>query len=128
MKHIHLFFILITICAVLAGCTTTTPVCITSSVTPMYGKTVSENLGKCEGSDTAFSFLGIFMFGRPDLDTAIGEALAQKGGDTLINVRCYETSRYFLLFGTTTAVVEGDAVKFGEPEPVKGSEKKGRAK
>lgn len=128
MKHIRLLFILIIACGVLTGCSTTTPVCITSSVTPMSGKTVAENLGKCEGSDTAYSFLGLFMFGRPDLESAIKEALAQKGGDTLINVRCYETSRYFLLFSTTTAVVEGEAVKFGEPEQLKGTEKKGRAK
>ena len=91
----------------------------------MAGKTVAENLGKVQGSDTAFSFLGLFMFGRPDIDMAIKDALQSKSGDTLINVRCYETSRWFLLLGTNTVIVEGEAVKFGAaPE----NEKKGRGK
>lgn len=120
MKHIRISFLLISVILIIAGCSTS-PVCVTSSVTPLSGKTVAENLGKCSGSDTAYSFLGLFMFGRPDLDHAIREALSEKKGDTLINVRCYETTRYFLLFGTNTVVVEGEAVKFGSDEtPVKG--------
>jgi hypothetical protein len=90
----------------------TAPVCVTSSVTPMQGKVIIENLGKAEGSDTAVSILGLYMIGRPDLDLAIKNALAVKGGDTLINVRCYETSGYFLLFSINTVKVEGEAVKF----------------
>lgn len=128
MNNIKMIVLLVTSAALLTGCSTS-PVCVTSSVTPMYGKTVSENLGKIEGSDTAYSFLGLFMFGRPDLDLAIKEAVEQKKADTLINVRCYETSRYFLLFGTTTVTVEGEAVKFGADESEsKGSDKKGRVK
>jgi hypothetical protein len=120
MKHIKIIFLMAVVTIIITGCSTS-PVCVTSSVTPMSGKTVAENLGKCSGSDTAFSFLGLFMFGRPDLDIAIREALDDKKGDPLINVRCYETTRYFLLFGTNTVIVEGDAVKFGAVEiPVKG--------
>lgn len=120
MKHIRIITLLALLAITITGCSTS-PVCITSSVTPMSGKTVVENLGKCSGSDTAYSFLGLFMFGRPDLDHAIRGALSEKKGDTLINVRCYETTRYFLLFGTNTVVVEGEAVKFGSDEtPVKG--------
>jgi len=120
MKHIKIIFLMAVLTITITGCSTS-PVCVTSSVTPMSGKTVAENLGKCSGSDTAYSFLGLFMFGRPDLDIAIKEALVEKKGDTLINVRCYETTRYFLLFGTNTVVVEGEAVKFGTDEvPVKG--------
>lgn len=120
MKHIRIVTLLAVLAITITGCSTS-PVCVTSSVTPMSGKTVAENLGKCRGNDTAYSFLGLFMFGRPDLDIAIREALAEKKGDTLINVRCYETTRYFLLFGTNTVVVEGEAVKFGTDEaPAKG--------
>jgi len=90
----------------------TSPICATSSVTPMQGKVISENLGKAEGRDTAFSILGLYMIGRPDLGIAIDEALKKKGGDTLINVSCYETFGWFLLFSTNTVKVEGEAVKF----------------
>lgn len=120
MKHVKLSIILTVLILSIAGCSTS-PVCVTSSVTPMSGKTVSENMGRCEGSDTAWSFLGLFMIGRPDLDVAIKDALARSGGDTLVNVRCYETSRYFFLFSLTTVTVEGEAVKFSPDEvPVKG--------
>ncbi len=120
MKYIKIIVFLAVLTITITGCSTS-PVCVTSSVTPVNGKTVAENLGKCSGSDTAYSFLGLFMFGRPDLDIAIKEALVEKKGDTLINVRCYETTRYFLLFGTNTVIVEGEAVKFGSDEtPVKG--------
>jgi len=111
MKHIILSVLTIVSVALLAGCSTS-PVCVTSSVTPMGGKIVAENLGKCSGCDTAYSVLGLFMYGKPDLDLAIQNALEEKKGDTLINVRCYETSRYYILFGSNTVVVEGEAVKF----------------
>ena len=94
----------------------TVPVCVTSSITPMQGKSISENLGKTEGTDTAFSILGLYMIGRPDLDASIKNALSVRGGDTLINVNCYETWAWFLLFSTTTVKVEGEAVKFAAPE------------
>jgi len=97
---------------ILLNACSTTPVCVTSSVTPMEGKVITENLGKTEGSDTAFSILGLFMIGRPELDLAIKEAVSKKGGDTLINVSCYETWGYFLLGSVNTVRVEGEAVKF----------------
>jgi hypothetical protein len=102
----------------------TAPVCVTSSVTPLQGKTITENLGKTKGSDSAFSILALYMIGRPDLDAALKEAIQAKGGDTLINVRCYETWSWFILFSITTVKVEGDAVKLGAAEPaVKGKKK-----
>ena len=120
-KHL----IIITLCAgafFTASCSTA-PICATSSVTPLQGKTVAENLGKTSGADSAFSILGLYMIGRPDLDTAIGKAIAAKGGDTLINVRCYQTDSYFLLFSITKVTVEGEAVKFSQENAVKGKTK-----
>lgn len=120
MKHIGITSLLIVLILIIAGCTTS-PVCVTSSVTPMSGKTITQNLGKCEGKDAAYSVLGLFMLGRPDLDLAIKDALSQKGGDTLVNVRCYETLNYFLLFSINTVTVEGEAVKFSADEvPARG--------
>ncbi len=111
MKKITIYTALAAVIFILNACSTS-PVCVTSSITPMQGKVVTENLGKTDGTDTAYSILGLYMIGRPDLDIAIKEALAKKGGDTLINVSCYETWGYFLLGSFTTVKVEGEAVKF----------------
>ncbi len=105
-------------CVMFIGCSTS-PICVTDSVTPLQGKTITEKLGQCSGSDTAWSFLGLYMFGRPDIDEAIKEAVASKGADTIINVRCYEKWGYFLFFSTSTVIVEGEAVKLGSPETEK---------
>lgn len=125
MKRVIVYLAVITAALILNGCVTS-PVCVTSSLTPLQGKTVTENLGPCTGSDTAWSILGIYMIGRPDINLAILEALDSKKGDTMINVRCYETYGYFVLFGTTTVTVEGDAVKFAEPAVAE--DKKGKGK
>ncbi len=95
---------------------TTSPVCVTSSVTPLNGKNITENLGRVKGSDATFSLFGLFMLGRPDTGFAIKDALEQKGGDTLINVSVYETWGYFLFGSVNIVKVEGDAVKLGPVE------------
>ncbi len=121
------FFIILAIATslVITACSTS-PVCVTSTLTPLQGKTVTENLGQCSGSDSAYSILGIYMIGRPDINIAIQKALDSKKGDTLINVRCYETYVYFLFASKTIVTVEGDAIKFAEPAVAE--EKKGKGK
>lgn len=101
----------------------TVPISATSTLTPLEGKTVAENLGKTKGTDSAFSVLGLYMIGRPDIDLAMKEALAAKQADTLINVRLYQRWSYFLLFDYTTVIVEGDAVKFAPEKGAKGGAK-----
>jgi len=96
-----------------AGCTTT-PVCLAPSITPLEGKTVGANLGPAEGSDWTFSVLGLFMAGRPDIGKAVNNALSSSGGDTLINVYCYEVYHYYFLFSTNKVVVQGNAVKLSD--------------
>lgn len=96
-----------------ASCSTT-PICVTSSVTPIQNKLITENLGKTSGTDSALSILGIYMIGRPDIDTALERAKLSKNADTLINVRCYETYGYYLLFSISTVRIEGDAVKLAD--------------
>jgi hypothetical protein len=115
MKQIIIISAILTVILITGSCTTS-PICVTSSVTPLQGKVITENLGKTEGRDTAFSLLGLYMIGQPDLDIAIQDAVKLKRGDTLINVRCYETFAWFVLFSTTTVKVEGDAVKLGTAE------------
>ena len=97
-------------------CCITTPVCVTSSTSPIPDAVVIEDLGPAEGKSGTWSVLELWMVGRPDLNEAIADALRKKGGDALINVRCYETTRHFLLFSITTVYVSGDAVKFKKAE------------
>lgn len=113
---------------ILLAVSCTTPVCITSSVTPLQNKTISENLGKTKGSDTAYAVFGLYMIGRPDLDLAIQEAIKLAGGDTLINVRCYETCTWLLLLSINTVTVEGEAVKLGSTGTESAQKVKGKKK
>jgi hypothetical protein len=110
--------------SLLSACITS-PICATSSVTPMQNKVITENLGPVSGEDSTYSVLGIYMISRPDIDKAIASALKSKDADTLINVRCYETTSYFVLFSKSTIRVEGEAVKtsIDIKEPVKGKTK-----
>lgn len=125
MKKIIQLIAVFIICAMFAGCSTV-PICVTSSITPLQDKTVTENLGQCSGSSSAYSILGLFMIGRPDINEAISNALDTKKGDTLINVRCYEKTSNFIIFTISTVIVEGEAVKFGQAAA--GEEKKGKGK
>ncbi len=125
VKRLIRYTVIIFLGFIISGCSTS-PVCVTSSLTPLQGKTVTGNLGECSGSDTAWSILGIYMIGRPDINRAVQKALDSKKGDTMINVRCYETYSYFLFFSTSTVTVEGDAIKFAEPAVAE--EKKGKGK
>jgi len=103
----------IAISAALSGCSTT-PISMAASNTPLQGIQVKENLGKTEGTNSAVSVLGLFMIGHPDLEIALKAAIKAKEGDALINIRCYESYKYFLIFSLTTVIVEGEAVKFAD--------------
>ena len=107
--------------AAMAGCSTV-PIASTSSATPLAGKTITENLGKVKGSDSAWSVLGLYMIGRPDIDAAMKQALESNGGDALTNVRLYKRWSYFVVVDCTTVIVEADAVKLAQDKaaPSKG--------
>ncbi|MCX7679170.1 MAG: hypothetical protein N2316_08110 [Spirochaetes bacterium] len=92
----------------------TTPLCISPSTIPIHGKMNLEKLGKTSGSSHAWSIFGLWMIGRPDMKIAIDEALRTKNAMALIDITCYETWRYFLLFSITTVYVEGEAVRIVE--------------
>mgnify|MGYP000877780282 CR=1 FL=1 len=99
-----------------------TPMGMTSSSTPLEGKTIVKNLGKAEGRSSSWSLLGVWSMGRPDIDAAIGEAVKSKNGDALINVRWYEKTTYLVLASITTVIVTGDVVAF-EAEASAGTKK-----
>jgi hypothetical protein len=50
--------------------------------------------------------------------------MEKKSGDTLINVSCYETYSWFILFSRTTVLIEGDAVKLIPDNSINKSQKR----
>jgi len=92
----------------------TTEVARQASTIPIAPSMEVRDLGPTRGSSTAWSFLGLWMWGRPETGAAMDEAVREKGGDALVDVRCYQTWRWFVLFTTTTVYVEGKAVKLSE--------------
>jgi len=110
--------------AVMIVSCSTVPVALTSSNTPLLNKTIGKNLGKTAGSDGTWSFLGLWMYDRPDIDEAIAEALGDKGGNALINVRCYRSFTYWVLFSWHSVKVEGEAVMLKDAEEPDAKKKK----
>ncbi len=114
MKAFKLFTLHASVAAVILSGSSciTAPVCLTPSTTHIQEKTALQKLGQTDGSSSAWSVLGLWMIGRPDIAGAIDEAVRKKDADALVGVRCYETYRWYLFFSTTTVRVEGEAVKF----------------
>lgn len=117
---LKLFFLIALACTFYAC---VTPMGMTSSSTPLEGKKVASNLGKAEGRDSAWSVLGLWSIGRPDIDKAIEEAVKSKNGDAIINVRWYEKTYYFVFASYTELIVYGDVIKFEAPEEPEKAEK-----
>ena len=107
---------LLTAVALAAACLScaTVPLGVTASTTPLGDKIISERLGQVEGRDSAWSLFGLWMFGKPDIDDAIADALARKGGAALVDVRLYERTAFYLLFSVSTVIVRGEAVALSD--------------
>jgi len=75
-----------------------------------------EELGPAEGSACRHFILGIIPFGNSAFSTAVEEALAQKGGDALINVTVMSSLYGFIpiynVYDFTCTSVKGVAVRF----------------
>ena len=75
-----------------------------------------QELGPVEGQQCRHFFLAIFPWGEGDLAHAVEEALAQRGGDAIINAYV-ETSLYgfipiYNVYSFTCTTVKGVAIKF----------------
>ncbi len=92
----------------------TTKISSQPALVPLQGKQIKSNLGKVKTSNSAVSIFGIYMAGSPDINMAVDKALNMKKADTLINVNCYETWKYFLLFSISSCVIEAEAVTLEE--------------
>ncbi len=107
--------IIILFCIASFATCATTPVSITSSNTPLNGKRISENLGKVEGEgNLSVAIFGLWSIQRPDIQSAIDDALYKKKADALINIKCYESWQYYFFISFTRVIVEGEAVKLQE--------------
>ncbi|HSV97737.1 MAG TPA: hypothetical protein VLM75_12515 [Spirochaetota bacterium] len=89
-----------------------TPVSKLESTVPIGENTKYENLGWSGGSSSTWSFLGLWMRGRPDVDRAFAEAIRKKNGDAMVGVTCRERTLWFILFSITTVSVQGEVIKF----------------
>ena len=107
--------VLIAALFLLTACAST-PVPLLKSTVPIEEKKAFENLGPSSGSDTAWAFLGLWMWGKPDVDDAFKEAMAKKKGGAMINVTCWERTVWFVLFSLTTVTVRGEVIKFNPTE------------
>lgn len=75
-----------------------------------------EELGPAEGSACRHFIIAVIPFGDSSFSTAVEEALAQKGGDALINVTVSSSLYGFIpiynVYSFTCTSVQGMAVKF----------------
>lgn len=112
----HRIMAAVVVSASLAFCACiTTPVALAPSSTPIDPAKMGKNLGSVRGMHRTGSVFGVWMVGRPDINRAIDNALAQKpGAGALINVRCYSETWYFFFFSLDRVIIEGDAVELGK--------------
>lgn len=114
MKKTIILISLAIVCLIFIFTCSTEPICMAPSSTPLNNRTILTNYGQVEGKYTAVSLFGLWMIDTPNLDLAINDALTKKGGDALINIRCYSSTKYYILFSLYSIIVDGEAVKFSE--------------
>jgi len=75
-----------------------------------------QELGEAEGEACRYFLIAVFPWGDATFSAAVQEALAQKGGDALINVTVTNSPYGFIpiynVFSYTCTKVKGIAVKF----------------
>ena len=71
-----------------------------------------EVLGKASGSASHFSLFFFLPLGKADIDAAVRQAIAQRDGDNLINVRYWQRASWALIGAVITIEVEGDVIKY----------------
>ncbi len=117
----QLWCIAITISIFLAGCSSSGTLGVVIKSTAENAALLKsgrafQELGPVEGQACRYFLLAIIPWGEGDFAKAVGDALAQKGGDALLNVSV-ETSLYgfvpiYNVFSFTCTTVKGIAVKF----------------
>jgi len=101
-----------------------TPMGMSVSSIPLKNKFITKNLGKATASNTSLSYIGIpvllgFPVITPSIQTAIDEAVKEKSGDALVNIRWYQTNTNLLFLTLSTVTVMGDVVKLEDEKQEK---------
>jgi hypothetical protein len=122
MKKITLLLVLV---GLITGCASTRNVGIISKSTADPGSLITasrsyKQLGAARAEACRYFLLGIIPWGDSTVATAMDKALAENGGDALINVSV-TTSLYgfvpiYNVFSFTCTTVEGIAIKYEAPE------------
>lgn len=111
----------IILAAIFAGCTSVGTLGIVSKSMGDAGSTLKagrayHEVGGAEGQACRFFLLAIIPWGDSTLSTAVNNALAEKGGDALINVTVSSSLYGFIpiynVFSFTCTTVQGIAIKF----------------
>lgn len=113
-KKITLILILLFI--PLTGCLSSRiyPAGIEPSVSQLKDKAY-EILGEAEGQASSFSLLWfITVTPRADIDRAISEAISEKGGDELIDVRWWTERKVYIVGAVEIVHVKGKVIRYTE--------------
>jgi len=112
-------FLLFTL--IFAGCTSVGTLGIVTKTMGDAGASLRSGrayheVGAAEGQACRFFLLAIIPWGDSTLSTAVNNALAEKGGDALINVTVSSSLYGFIpiynVFSFTCTTVQGIAIKF----------------
>ena len=120
--------ILLMLMGLIAGCTSTRNLGMLSKSTADPGSVITSSqsykeIGSASAQACRYFLLGIIPWGDSTVTTALDKALAEKGGDALINVSVSSSLYGFVpiynVFCYTCTTVEGIAIKFETPEGTK---------
>ena len=120
--------ILLMLMGLIAGCTSTRNLGMLSKSTADPGSVITSSqsykeIGSASAQACRYFLLGIIPWGDSTVTTALDKALAEKGGDALINVSVSSSLYGFVpiynVFSYTCTTVEGIAIKFEAPEGTK---------
>ena len=104
--------ILVLICLLAVGCSTTMPGGLSDASAPAtYGNYTV--LGPAEGTSKGTIVFGI-QASKPDLQQAIEQAVRTRDGDALVHERWYSKTTNWVILPVTTVevIVHGDVVKY----------------
>ena len=119
--RISVHFFVVFSALMLIGCSTTGNVGMITKSTADPGKLLKiaqdfEEIGKAEGEACRYFALAIIPWGGSDVAEAVDDALAESGGDALLNVSVSSSLYGFIplynIFSYTCTKVRGIAIKF----------------
>ena len=112
----------------ITGCSSTRNLGILSKSMADPGSVITtsrsfKEIGAARAQACRYFVLGVIPFGDSTVTTALDKALAEKGGDALINVSVSSSLYGFVpiynVFSFTCTTVEGIAIKYETPEGTK---------